>query len=348
MHIVHYCPSRYPIPPVDYGGTERIVYWLARAQHQRGQRVTVIAHPDSRIQLAHPGIELIPWRDGAALSALVPAAADVVHLHHLPPDFQGLDQPYLLTEHGNRGVEALKQKNAVFVSRSHAELYGRSAYVCNAIPVEEYRYSEEKDDYMFFMTRMEYPPKNARAALDLAVDLGVELRITGKRSPWVRPKLWGAWCRRPLTAMRCVRRLDYLEGELKQALLSRAAVFFHAVNWHEPAGLAVLEALACGTPVLATPNGALPEFVRHGENGLLVSSYQEALEGARRLLGLSASERRVWARRCRDGLPRLGDMVDGYSRMYERVIAGESLTRPDDPSRLATRAVVRIDKPTWS
>ena len=122
MHIVHVCSTSLPVPPLGYGGTERLVFWLAREQQKMGLRVTVIAHPDSRVAELLPGVSLLPCdRDRDAL-ALVPADADVLHLHRVPYDGRTPDRPYLVTEHGLRKSGAVYLQNTVYVSRAHARM----------------------------------------------------------------------------------------------------------------------------------------------------------------------------------------------------------------------------------
>lgn len=330
MHIVHFAPTPFAVPPPTYGGAERIVYWLARAQLAQGHRVTVVANPASRVHELHPQIRFVPWHKPCRIGGLLPDDCDIVHLHRLPEDFDALDRPYLMTEHANRGDAAFLPVNTAFVSAVHARLHGRSCYVHNGVPVEEFHYSEEKERFLLYLSRMEAPTKNARTAMDMAIDLNVPLIMSGKRSPWRQRKLWGDWCRHPLAMHRLVRRIGYIGGDEKLGYLARAAVLFHLVNWHEPQGLIVLEALASGTPVLATPNGALPELVEHGRSGWIARSYGEALDQARHALSLDAPARARHARWCRERTVRVEDMAREYMQLYERVLAGEALSRPDE------------------
>ncbi|MGH8446590.1 MAG: glycosyltransferase [Solimonas sp.] len=344
LHIVHFASTPFPVPPPTYGGAERIVYWLAREQARRGHTVSVIAHPDSQVQKLHPPIRLIPAYKARRVAELLPKDCDVVHLHRLPDDHAELPQPYVMTEHANRGDDAFLPVNTAFVSDSHARRHGRGCFVPNGVPLEEYRYSEDKDRHLLFLSRMEAKAKNVCTAIDLAMDLDVPLLMSGKVSPWRRAELRGDWCRHPLKYLRLVRRIGYVGGERKLDLLARAPLLFHAVNWHEPQGLVVLEAHASGTPVLSTPNGALPEFVEDGVNGWMVRSYGEALEATRRALAMPPAERAAWARRCRERVTSVESMADGYHRLYERVIAGEALSHAGEVRPRSEPPVVEVLK----
>lgn len=346
MHIVHYCPTPYPVPPVGYGGTERVVFWLARAQVAQGLKVSVVAHPSSTLEERLPGARLIPSTPDLPIEQILPKDADLVHLHRLPPGFSGNDLPFphLITEHGNRGPDAPLLINTVFVSASHAAIHGRRCYVRNGVPVEDYRYAERKDRFLLSLVRMEWPHKNARTAMDLALDLELPLVMSGKYPPWIRPKTWGAWCRRPLAWCRLVQRVGYIDGDRKLDLLASAPVMFHAVNWHEPGSIAVLEALASGTPVLCTPNGSLPEFVKHGETGWIVHTYEEALQAVRSALTFTAEEQAQWAQRCRTHVSRIEQTAAGYLALYERVLSGERLSGIDEERPRQPRPVVKVLK----
>src|SRR5690606_25335018 len=149
--------------------------------------------------------------------------------------------------------------------------------------------------------------------------------MSGKYPPRARPKIWGDWCRHPWAVRRLVERLGYVDGDFKLELLARAPVTFHAVNWHDPGSIGVLESLASGTPVLCTPNGSLREFVEHGQTGWIVENYGQAREAVREALAFSPEQRRRWAQRCRERVSRVEDTARGYLALYEKVIAGQQL-----------------------
>lgn len=345
MHIVHVCATSIPVPPVGYGGTERLVFWIAREQQKLGLRVTVIAHPDSRIAELLPGVTLVPCDRSAPVSDAIPRDADVLHLHRMPADEREPTLPYLITEHGLRKPGAQYLRNTVFVSRAHAQLHGSEVFVANGVPVEDYRYETEKQRYLLFMARMEWPRKNARCALDLAVDAGVPLHITGERSPWLTRKVWGQWMLRPVAARRLVRSEPYVDGEPKKKLLAEAGALFHAVNWHEPFSLVAHEALASGTPVIASPNGALAEFIVDGVNGALVTRYAEALQALRRIVDLGDTQRRELSARCRASAATASACAAGYVALYEKVMGGAFLADTQKPMARAAAAPLLIHRP---
>ncbi|MGQ0529440.1 MAG: glycosyltransferase, partial [Panacagrimonas sp.] len=292
MHIVHICVSSLTVPPRGYGGTERLVFWLAREQQRMGLQVSVLAHPDSEIAALLPGVTLIPCDRHEDTRPRIPKNADVLHLHRMPEGGRQPEYPYVITEHGLRKPGAAFFANTVFVSAAHAQLHGSNSYIDNGVPVEDYPCVAVKSDYFLFMARMEWPRKNARTALDLCVDSDIPLAITGSRAPWRDRRTWGRWMLHPWQTQRLVRPYPYLDGAAKLDLLTNSFALFHIVNWHEPFSLIVHEALACGTPVLASPNGALVDFVIKDHNGAQIRSYAEALESLRAMSKLDLNARR--------------------------------------------------------
>ncbi len=347
MHVVHVCATSLPVPPTGYGGTERLVFWLAREQQRQGLRVSVIAHPDSRIADLLPGVRLLPCARGQDPYAQVPGDADVLHLHRYPADGRAPERPYLITEHGLRKPGAGYLPNTVFVSAAHARLHGSGVFVFNGVPVDEYRYAPDKQDYFLFMARMEWPRKNARTALNLAIDAALPLCITGDRTPWGERRVWGRWLLAGASARRLIRPCAYVDGTAKQDLLSGALALFHIVNWHEPFSLVAHEALASGTPVLASPNGALAESIRDGHNGALVNTYAEALAALQRLAGLAPMARRELAERCRASAATMQDCAAGYLLRYRQVVAGQVLGPTPHGPHLGSGAPVVVNRPGW-
>jgi glycosyltransferase involved in cell wall biosynthesis len=345
MHVVHICATSLQVPPTGYGGTERLVFWLAREQQAMGLRVSVIAHPASRVVDLLPGVALLPCTRDSDPMTLVPPDADVLHLHRVPQDGRVPDRPYLVTEHGLRKPGAVYLPNTVFVSRAHARLHGSNVWVNNGVPVAEYRYAEDKQGYLLFMARMEWPRKNARTAIDLAIDANVPIHITGSRSPWRERRTWGRWVLSQGRARRLIHSHPYVDGEPKLNLLRDASALFHVVNWHEPFSLVAHEALASGTPIIASPNGALADFVVDGVNGALVRTYAEALEAVRRFAALQPAARRAYAQRCRESAATAMRCAADYVSLYQRVIAGERLDGATTPAPAGLGPVMIIRRP---
>jgi glycosyltransferase involved in cell wall biosynthesis len=335
LHIVQCYQGLVPPPP--YGGIERLVFWLSRELVRRGHRVTLLADGRSKIAELVPGIRLVPVPEGCDdFRPLIPADAEIVHFHTAPSLGALPDAPYLVTEHGNRNHFRGYTRNTVFVSDRHARNHGATYFVYNGVPVDEYPLRREKRHQMLFLAKLNWRAKNAKTAIDLSLDAKIPLVLAGGNL-WRSHKVWGGWIARSLyrrLQLRCPGEVDVLA---KQALLQESRILFYLVNWEEPFGLACHEALSCGTPVLATPNGALPEAIRHGENGFIAGTYAEALECLESLESHSAAQTAEMADACRASAMTIERCAEGYEAYYQRVIECGDLYTEEERSRIRFR-----------
>ena len=247
------------------------------------------------------------------------------------------DSPFMVTEHGNkRGGFCAYAPNTVFVSRSHARNHGGEHFVYNGIPIEDYPLKTEKQDYITFLAKVSWSVKNIQTACHLALDTGLRLRVGGG-DPWSERKARGLWRWRARHRRDHIESLGWVVGQRKLDLLQNGLVLFSLVNWEEPYGLVIQESLACGTPVLATPNGALSERIEHGKNGWLVRSYREALEVVEHVKAMSDEERARMAEYCRSTVYTIEEGADEYLKMYETILERGYLYPPDRAERLIFR-----------
>lgn len=249
--------SNFRLPVTRYGGTERVVVWLARGLVALGHEVTVAAARGTRL----PGLRVVeldvhpkqpPPPD---LERLLPADVDVIHFHtvaaHAPR------RPFLETEHVN-APDRTGGARTVYLSRDHARRHGGRAFVHNGLDPGEYRYESVKDDYILFLGRL-HGVKGYREAMQIAHRRRERLVVAGGwRLVW-RPG---------------VRYVGRVGGNRKAKLLAGAKALLAPVRWEEPFGLTAIEALVSGTPVVAMARGALPEIVTD-EVGALGHSVDE-------------------------------------------------------------------------
>jgi glycosyltransferase involved in cell wall biosynthesis len=243
MHVVLYHHTRLPVR--GYGGTERVVVWLARGLAVLGHRVTLLAPRGSRV----PEAELIALdpealrRPAFDLASHLPAGFDLLHLH--APRRLPAGVPHVFTLHGNSKPGVTRPPHTVFVSADHARRHGSSAFVHNGVDPGEFVFRRVKDDYDLFLGRL-HAIKGYRWAIEGA-------RVAGRRLV-----LAGGW--RP-TLRRGVRFVGSVDGAAKAAWLAGARCLWMPAQWDEPFGLTAVEAMMSGTPVLGTRRGALPEVV---------------------------------------------------------------------------------------
>ena len=299
MKVGLICPVWFPVPPEAYGGIERVVALLADGLVADGHEVTLFASGDSqtraRLDAVFPTapsewIGHTFWELRHLSFALRRSRRfDIVHDHTglLGLALGGLlEVPFCHTVHGPldglpgalyHDVLSLNPR-AKLISISLNQRTPRPAFPwvanCpNALDLSLYPFRRKSGgDYLVFLGRMS-PDKGAHRALAVALETGLPLKIAAKcREPaeiryfdeFVRPHLGGS--------------IEYV-GEVGHAdkveLLMGARALLFPIDWEEPFGLVVIEAMACGTPVISTRRGAVPEIVEHGRTGILVDNYRE-------------------------------------------------------------------------
>jgi len=319
MHVTLCKTGEMLIPPKLYGGTERIIYWLGKALVELGHQVTLIANAQSHI----PGAELRPIapgeKDPQAWLRLIPHSTDIVHFHERPVTQIG--KPFLMTIHGNGRPGEQFPPNTIFVSRKHAANHGSRHFVHNGIDPTEYSFAGTRENHALFLANARTPVKNLRGAANVARRAGLELRVLGSRN-------WPLNLHRLLPPIRGVRYYGIIGGAEKYDLLARARCLIFPVRWHEPFGIATIEALVSGAYVVATPYGSLPEIVTP-EVGALSAKAEELVEAVK-------NPQRFNPQACRDHVLRGGfthlDMARKYLKYYEQVLAHGSLGEAKEPA----------------
>jgi len=309
-------PPWIPIPPDRYGGIESVVALLARGLADAGHDVTLVAAPGSRVQGVRTMAPLarLPAQIGLArdewLHTLRGTAelgdAEVVIDHSGPLGallVASAGRTVLHVMHGPLGPHEVEVYEAVAARAANLRLVAIShsqqapaphlpyAGVChNGLDLEDVPFRDDKEEYLAFLGRMS-PEKGAAEAIAIARAAGLPLHI-------------GAKCREPAEQEYFAREVEphlgpdarWL-GELnpheKYALLAGARALVFPISWSEPFGLVAIEAMACGTPVLATRFGAVPEVVDEGRTGFVRAQPEELARAADRLDEIDPAECRL-------------------------------------------------------
>jgi glycosyltransferase involved in cell wall biosynthesis len=341
VRIAVISPVWFPVPPTGYGGIEWVVSLLADGLVDAGHEVTLFASGDSRTKARlsavyeHAPSELI----GRSLPELHHALAcfereedfDVINDHSgLPAAALGgaLETPFLHTIHGPLDAEGgviYEQIGRVsprvgFISVSLNQRKPKphlnwAANVPNALDFSLYPVKPHPGEYLLFLGRMS-PDKGCHRAIAVATELGLPLKIAGKNREPKEREYFGQY-----VAPHLNERIQYM-GEVthgeKVELLQDARATLFPIEWEEPFGLVMIESMACGTPVIASRWGAVPEVIEHGRSGIIVESYRQmaaALEEADRLDPLECrryAEERFSAERM------VADYVGAYREAIER------------------------------
>jgi glycosyltransferase involved in cell wall biosynthesis len=316
MHIAQVAPLFEPVPPRRYGGTERIVSYLTEELVRLGHNVTLFASGDSRTSaklvplcraaLWHdPGVA-DPVRRHQQLAADIPGrvgAFDVVH-YHIDPDLlplrARLRRPNLTTLHGRLDLPGLVQAfracpETPVVSISNAQRapvpwLNWQGTVHHGLPPGLYRHNPNPGNYFAFLGRMS-PEKGVDRAIRVAVSLGVPLRIAARVADHEQP--YFERCIRPWLANPLIEFVGEIGDADKQEFLGNALALLFLIDWPEPFGVVVIEALACGTPVIAFNHGSVPELIDDGVTGFVVSSTREAIQRAGQIESIQRSNCRA-------------------------------------------------------
>jgi glycosyltransferase involved in cell wall biosynthesis len=358
MRIAQLAPLAESVPPKLYGGTERVVAWLAEELVNLGHDVTLFASGDSRtraklvpvwpkaLRLGQPQCDPA-FANVALLDEVAKRAGefDLIHSHldwmHLPL-LSRLGVPFVTTLHGRLDLPGLAEvarrfPSAPFVSISnHQRLPLMEANwvgtIYHGLPASALYPSYQQGKYLAFLGRL-CPDKGPEAAIRIARATGMPLRIAAKiprtEANYYKEKL------APLIDGDHIRLIGEVDDDAKQGFLAGAAALLFPVQWPEPFGLVMIEAMACGTPVIAFRAGSTPEVVDHGVTGFVVSDESEAVQAVRRLDELSRREVRAQF----DRRFKASRMAKDYLRHYHM------LTESSVPRR-APRHSLRADTPS--
>jgi glycosyltransferase involved in cell wall biosynthesis len=351
MRIAQISPLYESVPPRYYGGTERIVSYLTEELHRQGHEVTLFASGDSvtsaelvavcprslRLnencvdQMAHHILMLehvFQLADGF----------DVLHfhvdyLHFLLSRRQPLAQ--VTTLHGRLDIPDLaplyqefREMPLVSISNAQREPLpwaNWQATVYHGLPECMYRFQPEQGTYFAFLGRIS-PEKRVDRAVEIAKRVGIPLKIAAKVDR--ADKDYFEATVKPLLDDSLIEYVGEIGDGEKDEFLGKAFAMLFPIDWPEPFGLVMIEAMACGTPVIAYRNGSVPEIMEQGRTGFIVTSLDDAVAAARmipkfnRVRCREIFEQRFSARR----------MAADYVRVYERLICPQ----PDQPARRLT------------
>jgi glycosyltransferase involved in cell wall biosynthesis len=338
MRIALLAPLHEAVPPQRYGGTERVLSWLAEELVRRGHAVTLFASGDSRTKANLVPVTPVALRPCAAKEVIAPhlkeigllrdrlGEFDVVHSHldfFTLPFHRAGDPPLVTTLHGRLDLPEFAPiyaafQSEAFVSISDAQRLPAAdlnwvATVYHGLPLDEYPVGPGRGDYLLFLGRIS-PEKRPHAAIDLAERLGVRLVLAAKvdaadrayYEETVAPRLAAA------------KHVEYVgETDLAQTieLLGNARGLLFPIDWPEPFGLVMIEAMACGTPVVTRRCGSTPEVVDHGKTGFVCDDDEDILLALRRLDGIDRATCRQYVAR-RFSVER---MADDYEAVYRRL-----------------------------
>lgn len=340
MKIAQVSPLFESVPPKLYGGTERIVSYLTEELVAQGHEVTLFASGDSKTSadlvpvipksmrpdmarpswLAHHSVEM-------DLVAELAGNFDIIHFHtdylHFPIS-RHLRTPHVTTMHGRLDLPELgplfrhfSRLPVVSISRNQQVPLPWARWidtVYHGLPTDLYAYGAGGGGYFLFLGRIS-PEKRLDRAIEISRRCGMPLYIAAKID--AADSAYFNEVVRPLLNNPLVNYVGEVGEEEKQDLLRNAHALLFPIDWPEPFGLVMIEAFACGTPVIAYRHGSVPEVVEEGVTGWIVGSQDEAVEAAYRIDGLD----RIACRRAFERRFTATHMAQAYRRIYERLLS---------------------------
>jgi glycosyltransferase involved in cell wall biosynthesis len=340
MRIAQVAPLSESVPPKLYGGTERVVSYLTEELVRQGHEVTLFASGDSETKA-----KLIPacpralWRDPECKETLPHhvrlmelvfrdvSRFDIIHFHcdylHFPL-LRRHPWPSVTTLHGRLHIPDLLPLFAEYaevplVSISYDQRrplpwLNWQATVYHGLPRDLHTFRTGAGDYLAFLGRVS-PEKRLDRAIDIARRAGVRLRVAAKVYPEERE--YFRQTIEPLLheSRPWVEFLGEVGGREKDEFLGNARALLFPIDWPEPFGLVMIEALACGTPVIAWRNGSVPEVLDDGVTGFIVDSVEEAVRAAGCVPALSRQACRVAFEECFDAARMARDYLEVYRQL---------------------------------
>jgi glycosyltransferase involved in cell wall biosynthesis len=339
MRIAQVAPLIESVPPQAYGGTERVVSYLTEELVRQGHEVTLFASGDSQTaarlvastpralrladgvvdQIAHTVVQLEHVANRAS-------EFDVIHWHldyfHFPMS-RRLGVPQLTTLHGRLDIDDVQPLYDEFTDmpvvsisddqRTPLPQARWAATIHHGLPPDEFEPSYEPGRYLAFLGRIS-PEKRADRAIEVARRAGIPLRIGAKVDPV--DQAYFEQNVEPLLGHDHVEWVGEVAGREKAELLRNAAALVFPIDWAEPFGLVMIEAMACGTPVIAYRSGSVPEVVEDGVSGVIVESIDESVAAVQRLGEIDRRETRaVFERRFT-----VERMARDYVELYGRLV----------------------------
>jgi glycosyltransferase involved in cell wall biosynthesis len=348
LHIAMVAPPWFSVPPQGYGGVENVCADLVAGLMARGHRVTLIGAgaggtaadtyeatypvpPSARLGEPLPEV-LHTARVAEILDGLEGLDVDLVHDHTLagPLLARGRLIPTVVTTHGPVTDEPGEYYRALgdtigLAAISHAQRSSAPALpwlgtVHNALDVSTFPFREDKADELVFLGRL-HPDKGVHLAIDAARSVGLPIVVAGKCTEPIELAYFDAEIRPRLGSD--VTFVGNADAAQKRELLARAAALVFPILWDEPFGMVMIEAMACGTPVVAFDRGAVPEVVVDGVTGVVCDRPDQLADAIR-------ASRLISAAACRDHVATRFDvatMAAGYEAVYRSALATRNPTR---------------------
>ena len=344
MNVAVLAPPWFAVPPTGYGGIEWIVWLLADGLVDAGHHVTLFASGDSRTKAKL--VAVYPQAPSRLIGRTQPELLHVLTAYAHADEFDvindhtgmlgavlggAVDTPVVHTVHGPLEGEpgevyeligkVAPQVGLISISMNQRKPKPDLNWIANchnALDFSVYPCKPHRGDYLLFLGRLS-PDKGAHRAVAVAMETGLPLKIAGKKHDPKEHTYFHEFVEPHL-----VDGIEYL-GEVshgeKVELLQNARATLFPIEWEEPFGLVMIESMACGTPVIATRWGAVPEVIEHGRSGIIVDDYRQMAAALEEADALEPLELRRYVEEEFSPQRMVRDYVEAYETAIERARA---------------------------
>ncbi|MFC2087553.1 glycosyltransferase family 4 protein [Bacteroidota bacterium] len=337
MKIAILSPVTWRTPPLKYGPWEQVASNITEGLVEKGFEVTLFATGDS---ITKGELSSVCEHPCAEDSSIDPKVAECLHISHLMEQADSFDiihnnfdflpltysrlikTPMVTTIHGFSSLKIIPvyikyNRTTHYVSISNSDRNPELEYaatVYNGINIDEFIFNREPEDYLLFFGRI-HPEKGTYEAIEIAKKTKRKLIISGliQDQEYFNLKV------QPYINNDDIVYVGNSGPKERLELLSRACALVHPIGFPEPFGLSVVEAMACGTPVVAFNLGSMPELILHEKTGFLVSNTDEAIEAVKNVNSINRNKCTEWA----SSMFSRQKMIEGYLKVYKKILSGK-------------------------
>jgi glycosyltransferase involved in cell wall biosynthesis len=344
MKIALLAPPYLPVPPKGYGGTERIVHYLAEELVKKGYEVTLFASGDSKTSAKlfstfpkslgnsgeiknKPLYPLLSYVDCFSRAS----DFDIIHNHAQYYAMFLADlvkTPVVHTIHGSFAKGEVPEDKRMTLERFRHHFFVSISYnqreslpdlnwvenVYNGLDISEYHFSPQKGDYLLWVGRIT-AKKGPVEAIKVAKKLKMKLKIAAVVDPVDRDFFTNEVL--PLIDGKFIEFIGEIPEKEKRDIYSHAYCTLYPIRWHEPFGLVMVESMVCGTPVVAFEMGSVPEVVIDGKTGYIVSNIEEMVNAVKKI---DKIDRKLCRKHVEEKFT-LEKMVQGYEGVYKKILS---------------------------
>lgn len=335
MKIAVLSPIAWRTPPTAYGPWEQVASTLTEGLVKKGLDVTLFASANSVTSAKLEAVCQLPYEEDPAndpkvleclhISHLMEQAErfDIIHNHFdfLPLSYSKLIKtPLITTIHGFSSpkiIPVYKKYNpsSAYISISNADRNKELTYLAtiyHGVAPEQFTLNTDKEPYLLYFGRI-HPEKGTHTAIEIAKNSGYPLKIAGL----IQDQAYFNTHIQPFINNTQVTYLGNVGPIVRNTLLGKAKALLHPISFEEPFGLSVLEAMMCGTPVIAFARGSMPELIKQGTSGYLVHTIPEAVAAVSQLHKISPEQCRAHAVNNFS----MDKMLESYISAYHKVLA---------------------------